>query len=119
MKLGAVAITWATELRSLETARDRVEAKYFEGTSTLYPATLRRWTEQRELSDGLVDLIARLAELDGLDPLPAGDPDAFAARVDQLIADHVEPARVKALDEMGEGRRAASIAMRWVGPKLR
>jgi len=60
----------------------------------------------------------RLAELDGLDPLPAGDPDAFAARVDQLIADHVEPARVKALDELDEGRRAASIAMRWLLPKL-
>lgn len=116
-KLGAMAMTWATELRAHETARNRVEAKYFEGTSTLYPATLRRWTEQRELSDGLVDLIARLAELDDLDPLPATDPDAFTARVDQLVADHVEPARVKALDEMGEGRRAASIAMRWLGPK--
>jgi hypothetical protein len=30
----------------------------------------------------------------------------------------VEPARVKALDEMGDGRRAASIAMRWLAPKL-
>jgi len=118
MKLGAAAITWATELRALETARTRIETKYFEGTSTLSPATLRRWTEQRELSDALVNLIMRLAELDGLDPLPATDPDAFAARVDQLIADHVEPARVKALDEMGDGRRAASIAMRWLTPKL-
>ena len=114
-KIGAAAMTWATELRAHETARARVEAEYFEGTSTLYPATLRRWTEQRELSDGLVDLIARLAELDGLDPLPVADPDAFAARVDQLVADHVEPARVKALDELGEGRRAVLIAMRWLG----
>ena len=118
VKLGAVAITWATELRAHETARARVEAEFFEGTSTLYPATLRRWTEQRELSDGLVDLIAQLTELDGLDPQPAGDPAAFEARVAQLIADHVEPARVKALDEMGEGRRAASVAMRWLGPRL-
>jgi hypothetical protein len=30
----------------------------------------------------------------------------------------VEPARVKALDELGEGRRAMSIAMRWLEPKL-
>jgi hypothetical protein len=34
------------------------------------------------------------------------------------VADHVEPARVKALDDMGEGRRAVSIAMRWLAPKL-
>jgi hypothetical protein len=38
--------------------------------------------------------------------------------VGELIADHVEPARVKALDEMGEGRRAVSIAMAWLEPKL-
>ena len=118
MKLGTMAMTWATELRAHEAARDRVETKYFAGTSTLYPETLRRWTEQRQLSDALVDVIGRLAELDGLDPLPGTDPDAFAARVDQLEADHVEPARVKALDEMGDGRRAASIAMQWLAPKL-
>jgi hypothetical protein len=117
-KLGGAAIIWATELRALETARTRVEAEYFEGTSTLYPATLRRWTEQRELSDGLVDLIRRLAELDGLEPVPADDPDAFEVRVSQLLADHVEMARAKALDEMGDGRGAVRIAIRWLAPKL-
>jgi hypothetical protein len=35
------------------------------------------------------------------------------------VADHVEPARLKALDEMGEGQRALSVAMRWLGPKMR
>jgi hypothetical protein len=117
-KIGGAAGIWATELRALETARTRVEAEYFEGTSTLYPATLRRWTEQRELSDGLVDLIGRLSELDGMDPLPAGDPDAFEARVGQLVADHVEMAKAKALDEMGDGRGAVRIAIRWLAPKL-
>jgi hypothetical protein len=117
-KLGRAAITWATELRALETARTRVEADYFEGTSTLYPATLRRWTEQRELSDGLVDPIRRLSELDGLDPLPAGDPDRFEERVRQLVADHVEMAKAKALDEMGDGRGAVRIAIRWLAPRL-
>ena len=38
--------------------------------------------------------------------------------MNQLVADHVEPARVKALDEMGEGRRAASVAMRWLARTL-
>ncbi len=36
-------------------------------------------------------------------PAPAHDRVAFEARVGLLLADHVEPARVKALDETGEG----------------
>lgn len=93
------AIRWANELRAIETAH--------------------RWVEQRGLSDGLVDLIARIASFeDGMPPAPADDPVAFEARVVRLVADHVEPARVKALDEMGEGRRAAAIAMRWLAPAL-
>jgi hypothetical protein len=59
-----------------------------------------------------------LSELDGVDPSPPDDHDGFQARVRQLVADHVEPARVKALAEMGEGRRAEAIAIRWLTPKL-
>ena len=58
------AIRWANELRAMETARTRVEAEYFGGTPTLYPVTARRWAEQRQLSDGLVDLIARIASFE-------------------------------------------------------
>jgi hypothetical protein len=116
--LREAAIRWANELRATETARTRVEVEYFGGTPVLYPATARRWVEQRQLSDGLVDLIARIAAFeDDLPPPPPDDPVLFEARVVQLIANHVEPARVKALDEMGEGRRAASIALRWLAPK--
>jgi hypothetical protein len=56
--------------------------------------------------------------IEGLAPQPVDDSDAFEARVSALIADHVEPARVKVLDEMGEGRRAASVAMAWLVPRL-
>jgi len=34
--------------------------------------------------------------------------------VAQLIADHVEPARSKAYHELGDGRRALSIAVGWL-----
>jgi hypothetical protein len=36
----------------------------------------------------------------------------------QFVNDHVEPARLKAFDEMGEGHRAMAVAMRWLAPKL-
>jgi hypothetical protein len=47
------------------------------------------------------------------------DPGAYEERIDHLVADQIEPARVKALDELGEGRRAMSVAMRLVGPRAR
>jgi hypothetical protein len=108
----------STQLRALGTARERVEARYLDGYPALFPATVRSWLGQRERTDGLAEITVRLAELEGLAPVPADDPEAFEARVGELIADHVEPARVKALDEMGEGRRAVAVAMAWLAPKL-
>ncbi len=109
----------ASDLRALETARARVEGRYLDGHPALFPVTARSWTEQRERTDTLAEITVRLAEFEGLPPLPADDPGDFEARVSELVADHVEPARVKALDEVGEGRRAVSIAMAWLEPKLR
>jgi hypothetical protein len=112
------ALNRASECRALAQARSRVEATYFEGRPVLFPAMVRAWAEQLERTEHLAVMAERLAELDGLEPSPPDDPDAFAARVEQLVADHVEPARVKAFDEMGDGQRAMSVAMRWLGPKL-
>lgn len=114
-----MALARLAEWRALETARSRVEARYLDGHPALFPATIRDWAEQLERIATLAGLAERLAELDGLDPSPPEDPDAVAAQVDQLVADHVEPARVKALDASGEGRRAVAIAMRWLEPKMR
>jgi hypothetical protein len=60
----------------------------------------------------------RLAELDGVEGPPSDDPAAFDARVAQLVADHVEPARTTAWDQLGGGRQALSHAVRWIRPKL-
>jgi hypothetical protein len=112
------AVARASELQALETARARVEARYLGGHPALFPATARSWTGQRERTETLAVITVRLAELEGLPSLPPDDPEVFEARVSELTADHVEPARVKALDEIGEGRRAVSIAMAWLEPKL-
>ena len=60
----------------------------------------------------------RMAELDGAEPPPPDDPADVEARVEQLVADLVEPARSKAYDELGDGRRAIELALRWLRPKL-
>jgi len=60
----------------------------------------------------------RLAELDGAEDRPDDDPVAFDARVAQLVADHVEPARSIAWDQLGDGRRPQFLAVRWLRLKL-
>jgi hypothetical protein len=57
-------------------------------------------------------------ELDGIAAPPPDDPDAVEALVAKRVADHVEPALLKAHDEMGDGRGAASIALRWLTPRV-
>jgi hypothetical protein len=56
----------------------------------------------------------RLAELDGAAPPPPDDPVAFEARVSALVSDLVEPARSKAYDELGDGRKALTLAIAWL-----
>lgn len=65
-------------------------------------------------------MAVRLAELDGAPPLPPDDPAAFEAKVVALAADLVEPAKSKAYNELGDGRRAQTIAAAWLraGPSV-
>jgi hypothetical protein len=46
------------------------------------------------------------------------DPDAASARVTELVADLVEPAKTTALEKLGEGRQASATAAAWLRPKL-
>ena len=76
------------------------------------------WDEQLRSTETLADLACRLAELDGMPPAEPADPDAVSARVTELVADLVEPAKTTALEKLGEGERAQSIATAWLRPKL-
>ena len=107
-----------TELHAMETARGRVEERFLDGSPALFPAGLRRWVEQRTQTETMAVIALRLAELDGYDPPPPDDAVAVGARVAQLVADHVEPARSTAYNELGDGRRAMAVATRWLRPKL-
>jgi hypothetical protein len=112
------AVVRASEMRAIGAARTRVEARYFDGVGLLFPAQAREWVEQLERTERIATSTSRLAELDGLAPAPAGDSEAFEQRVARLVANHVEPALSKAHDEMGDGRRAVAVAMRWLAPTL-
>ena len=106
------------ELHAMEAARLEVERRYLDGVPALFPARQRAWDAQRTNSEREAVIATRLAEFDGAAPPPDDDPVAAKARVAQLVADHVEHARLKAYDELGDGQRALTIALRWLRTKI-
>ena len=107
------------ELHALEAARTDVEARYLGGCSALFRDAIGDWADQVHRSEEMAVTALRLAELDGAPPLDEaryGVTDE--TRVATCAADLVEPAKIKALDELGDGRAAISRAIRWLGPRL-
>jgi hypothetical protein len=60
-------------------------------------------------------MASRLSELDGI---PPGEPDAATARLAELVDDLVEPAKVTALEKLGEGERARRLADSWLRSQI-
>jgi hypothetical protein len=77
------------------------------------------WDEQLRNTETFAAVACRLAELDGVPPAEPPDPDVASARVTELVADLAEPAKTTALEKLGEGERAQSIATAWLRPKLK
>ena len=98
----------------------RVEASYLGGETALFPDAVTAWIEQVNHSELMAVMAMRMAELEGA---PALDETRFGvtdeARVETCVADLVEAAQVKALDELGDGRAAISRAIHWLAPKVR
>jgi hypothetical protein len=117
VQLRDVCIARVNELHAFEEARAQVERSHLDGATALFPAAVREWDEQRKRTETLGVLAIHMCELDGTEFSPADDLEAFDARVTQIAADFVEPARSKAYNELGDGRRAMSIAFDWLRPK--
>jgi hypothetical protein len=60
----------------------------------------------------------RGTELDGVPPPPAADAASLSDRTTELMADLVEPAKATALEKLGEGERALSVATGWLRTKV-
>jgi hypothetical protein len=106
------------ELRSAQEAREAVEARYLAGHTALFPDAVTAWDEQLKNSETLADVAVRLAALDGVPPAVPSDPAADSARVTEIVADLVEPAKTTALEKLGEGEQAQRIAIGWLRSKL-
>jgi hypothetical protein len=106
------------ELRAAQEARATVETRYLGGHTALFPDAVTAWDEQLRNTETLAAVACRLAELDGVPPAEPPDPDAASARVTELVADLVEPAKATALEKLGEGEQALVVAVGWLRPKL-
>jgi hypothetical protein len=106
------------ELRAAQEARVTVEARYLAGHTALFPDAVKAWDEQLRNTETLADVGCRLAALDGVPPAEPPESDAVSARVTELVADLIEPAKTTALEKLGEGEQAQGIAIGWLRPKL-
>ena len=107
-----------SELRAAQEARLAVEERYLAGHPALFPDDVAAWAAQLRSTETLAGLALGLAEHDGLPPAVMPDPEVEAARVAQLVADLVEPAKATALEKLDEGRQALTIATAWLRAKL-
>jgi hypothetical protein len=106
------------ELHASAEARTQVQERYLDGHSALFPDVAAAWQEQVRSTELIATMAVRLAELRGVAPAVAPDPEALSRRTTELVADLVEPAKASALEALGEGRRAFNIAVGWVRTKL-
>src|SRR5450759_2547949 len=106
------------ELRAANDARSAVEERYLAGHTALFPAAVQAWDAQLTSTQTIADVACRLAVLDAVPPAEPADPDAVSARVTELLADLVEPAKTTALEKRGEGERAQHLAIGWLRPKF-
>jgi hypothetical protein len=107
-----------TELRAAQEARAFVEGRYLAGHTALFPDAVTAWAEQLRNTETLADVGCRLAALDGVPPAEPPDPEAASARVTELVADLVEPAKTTALEKLGEGEQALDIAAAWLRRRI-
>jgi hypothetical protein len=117
VQLRDLLLARVAELLAQEEARKIVEARYLGGHSSLFPATARRWQELVHWAQKAGVMTLRLAELDGAEPIDEERqllPDP--GRIEACIADFVEVARIKTLDDVGEGHAALARLRRWLAP---
>jgi hypothetical protein len=102
-------------LLAMQEARRTVEERYLAGHPAVFPATARHWDEQLRSSQESAVLCMRLAELEGAELIDEARQLApQQERVEACIGDLVEVARIKTLDDMGEGHAAVERLRHWL-----
>lgn len=107
----------AVELESRAAARLRAAERYLDGREMLFPELASAWDERLTQAREQTALALQVAELDGVGVPETEDADQ-ELRIEAALADLVEPAKVTALEKLGESQRALRIAQGWLRPQL-
>ena len=75
------------------------------------------WDHQLRSTRELAAIGAGLCDAEGVE-VPPPELDAIDERASTLLADLIEPAKVIALEKLGEGRAAIRIATSWGRARL-
>jgi hypothetical protein len=105
-----------TRLLALQVARERIARQHFDGRGLLLPGVDRRWSSRVHDTQLLRVMVLRLAELDGVAPIDDSETEPTEELVAQQIAAHVDAARVKTYDALGDGPRLREALRKWVLP---
>jgi hypothetical protein len=102
---------------ALQVARQRAENQYPAGRACLFPDSARRWEAiVRDVEQGAM-IADRLVELDGGSVTPDEESIPTEEQVEGCLADLVEVARIKTLDDLGEGHAAFARTRRWLATR--
>jgi hypothetical protein len=107
-----------SELRATQEARSIVESRYLDGHAALFPDAAAASGAQLVGTEAIVDLALRLTGVADVPPDLPPDQEALPRRPLELVAALVEPAKVEALDKLGDGERAFGIAAEWVRTRV-
>jgi hypothetical protein len=106
-----------TEMLALQEARERAEIQYLAGTPCLFPDGARRWDTIVHDMQTTAVLADRFVELDGGQSIEDERTIPTEQRIEACLADLVEMARIKTLDDLGEGSAAFDRTRLWLNTK--
>jgi hypothetical protein len=103
-----------------EAARSHIEERYLRGCGVRFSTLVSEWEALRQRLEGLAVRADQVPTLHGSGSVAlvlAELRETSAAAGSTRSAELTETARIRALDLLGEDRRAAAIATRWMRPK--
>ena len=104
-------------LLAFQVARQRAETMYLAGSASLFPDAARRWDAVVHDMQKVAVIADSLVELDGWAVIEDEETIPTEEQVEACLADLVEVARIKTLDDLGEASAAFDRTRRWLGAK--